>query len=138
MSIVTRVLLRFAARSVKVPPFEIGPCTYCSGSGTTKNSEMRVTSTCARCFGTGSDPKAVTLLEAEVSRLRDEYEKRHGQFQQAKPFWVGRGTPAFGQIGKDLQTIRIVLTSREEQAKLERARINFAKHLALVVGAAAR
>jgi hypothetical protein len=139
-ALIHRVMTRFAARSVNVPPFKMEPCRHCDGDGVHTEKTLQVKNLCVRCFGTGTDPKSMEALNAEVQSLTEQYQLEYHKFQKAKKQWgPGRSHRPFGtQQGFDLQTLRITMTTRQEQLQQELARLDMGKQLARVAGAAAR
>lgn len=134
-----RILNRFAARSIRVSPMEMKPCSHCGGEGTHTEKTLKVKSLCGRCFGTGTDPKSFEALQKESTEMSAEYQAKYDKFQQDKKNWgPGRSRPQFGQQGKNLQTLRAKVTARENQLKHEQERLDLGKHLARLAGAAAR
>jgi hypothetical protein len=138
--LIQRVMARFAARAVTVPPFKMDPCRHCGGEGVHTEKTLRVKNLCVRCFGTGTDPKSLESLETETQSLSEQYQLEYDKFQKAKKqMGPGRSYRPFGTPqGMDLQTLRIKVTSRQEQLRLEQSRWDMGKQLARLAGAAAR
>lgn len=137
--IVYRVMIRFAARSVNVPSMKLDACRHCGGEGVHTEKTLQVKNLCVRCFGTGVDPKSFEALQDEAATLTKQYQKEYDKFQQEKKDWgPGRTRPPFGtQWGYELQTLRITMTARQEQAEHEKARLAMGRQLAKLAGAAA-
>ena len=136
-----RVVGRFleAARAVNVPPMKLDSCQHCGGEGVHTEKTLQVKNLCVRCFGTGTDPKALKALREEASSLTEQYQQEYEKFQQEKKKWgPGRSRPPFGTQGFGLQTLRITMTARQEQLNREQARLDMGKQLAKLAGAAAR
>lgn len=141
-----RIVARFieAARAIVVSPFKMAPCSNCGGEGTyTEDATvgdvaLQVKALCARCFGTGTDPKSLGALRKEAEDLAKTYEADKAKFEAAKEAWgPGRSNPSFGRWGYKLQTLKAKVDGRQKQLKQEDFRQEMGKKLARVAGAAA-
>jgi len=137
-ALIHRVVARFAARYVNVPPMPLDACRHCGGRGINTEETLKVKSVCASCFGTGTDMKSFKALMDEAEDLTAQYENGMAQFRQDKKPYRGQSVPSFGQRGRGLQTLRITMTARQEQFKQEAARFDLGRKLARLAGAAAR
>jgi hypothetical protein len=129
--LIQRVVARYAARYVNVPPWKIGPCKHCGGAGVHVEAPLQVKGICVKCWGTGSDPDDVGALREETQNLGLKYQQGMADFEKEKAPYRGRSVRRFGPgRGMDLQTLRITWTTREEQLKHEDKRIEMGKDLA--------
>jgi len=134
-----RVVARYAARMLNVPPVRLDPCKHCGGEGVHVEKTAQVKHLCVQCWGTGTDPKSLESLRQEAEELSARYQRDYDAFQEEKKPYRGISVTPFGtQRGKDLQTLRIKATARQEQYAKEKARVAMGKNLAQVAGAAAR
>lgn len=139
MDLLCRVVARYAARMMNIPPFPMDTCKHCGGDGMHVEKSMRVKNLCVRCWGTGTDPKSFEALQKVAKELGAEYQQRYDAFQREKKPYKGQSVPSFGtQRGKDLQTLRIKAQARQDQYEKEEARFTMGKNLARMAGAAAR
>jgi hypothetical protein len=134
-----RVADRYAARALNVPPMKLDPCKNCGGEGMHVEKSLQVKNLCVRCFGTGTDPKALGTLREETTKLGEQFQKDYAAFEKERKPYRGRSVRQFGVgQGYDLQTLRITWTARQEQLKNEEARLDMGKQMARIAGAAAR
>jgi len=138
LTLVQRVVARFAGRNVYVEPMEMKSCRTCRGTGVQTNKQYSFKFSCLRCFGTGTDPDSVEALRRETEGLGEQYRKDYAAFEKARKPYRGRSVRQFGVgTGFDLQTLRITHTEREKQLAHEDERIKEARKRAAFIGAMA-
>ena len=138
LTLVQRVVARFAGRNVYVQPMEMKPCRTCRGEGVHENKQYAYKFVCIRCFGTGTDPDSVGALREETEKLGKQYREDYAAFERERKPYKGRSVRQFG-VGRgfDLQTLRITHTEREKQLAHEDERIEEAQKRAAFIGAMA-
>lgn len=138
LDLAQRVVARFAARRFDFRPLPVKPCKFCGGEGVEVEEKHRVKSLCVRCWGTGTDPELIKVLQEKVNKLTEVYRAKDKTFQIRKQELMGRGGRELGDMGMELQTIKGEWIVRESQLKEELERATLGKQMARIVGAAAR
>jgi len=137
MSMVRRVVARYAARNFSFKPVVLDKCRHCGGEGVQEDSAFEVKFLCVSCWGTGTEATSVEALQAQVDEITVTYQSKRDEFEGIKKKYRGRGSRQLGMMGRDLQTLNGALTDRKKILDRELTRITKGKFYAQVVKARA-